>query len=723
MVLVAGGVAVVILIGIVVMIARFFRMVEQGKALIVNMRGKDPLVTFTGTVVFPIIHKAEVMDISVKTIEIDRRGKEGLICKDNIRADIKVTFFVRVNKTQEDVRKVAQSIGCDRASHQETLEALFAAKFSEALKSVGKGLDFEELYTHREKFRDDILNMIGHDLNGYALEDAAIDYLEQTPLELLDPQNILDADGIRKITDITTKRNIDTNDLKQQERMQLGKQNLASDEAIYRYDEQRADAAAKKDKEITMAQARESQAAKRVEIDEALKTKKTHEKAQEESLIAEQNRMRAVMVSEQARLRELGVEETRVAKAKDLEEVSRKDEVQIRDIEREQKIEVRKKQIADVIRDRVAVDKTVAQEEESIKDLRANAGAKREKDVRIIGAEAEAQEGLVKSIKQAEAAEEVAKHAARQRLTIADAELEASDRDARAKIRLAEGTQAEAAAAGLAEVRVKEADASAIEKQGLAQVRVRDANVNVREREGLVEAEIIKQTALSEAAGLEQKGLADVHVKEADASATEKMGVAMAVGVREELLAKATGQEAEAAAIQKRMLAEAEGLNQKAAAMKALDGMGRDHEEYRLRLDANKEIALEQIEARISIAAQQAQILAKAFENSKINIVGGDGEFFERFVNAVAVGKSIDGTVDNSQTLQKVLHDHLEGDANLISDLKGVLGGLSAGAVRDLTLSALLGKMLTGADEEQKGKIAGLIEQAKKLGIDKIALG
>jgi hypothetical protein len=26
------------------------------------------------------------MDISVKTIEIDRRGKDGLICKDNIRA-------------------------------------------------------------------------------------------------------------------------------------------------------------------------------------------------------------------------------------------------------------------------------------------------------------------------------------------------------------------------------------------------------------------------------------------------------------------------------------------------------------------------------------------------------------------------------------------------------------------------------------------------------------
>ena len=38
---------------------------------------------------------------------------------------------------------------------------------------------------------------IGKDLNGYALEDIAIDYLEQTPLETLDPNNVLDAEGIR----------------------------------------------------------------------------------------------------------------------------------------------------------------------------------------------------------------------------------------------------------------------------------------------------------------------------------------------------------------------------------------------------------------------------------------------------------------------------------------------------------------------------------------------
>src|SRR5690606_25919667 len=111
-------------------------------------------VFFTGGLVIPVVHRAEEIDISVKTIDIVRTGKEGLICKDNIRADIKVTFFVRVNKTAEDVLKVAQSIGTKRASAQDTLEQLFIAKFAEALKTVGKQLDFEELYTKRHAFKE-----------------------------------------------------------------------------------------------------------------------------------------------------------------------------------------------------------------------------------------------------------------------------------------------------------------------------------------------------------------------------------------------------------------------------------------------------------------------------------------------------------------------------------------------------------------------------------------
>ena len=195
----------VFVFGLLVVGVRFYRKVEQGTAIVRTGIGGTQ-VSFGGMLVFPVVHRLELMDISVKRIEIYRHGSEGLICKDNIRADIKVAFFVRVNKDVEDVLKVAQQLGCERASQESALIELFDAKFSEALKTVGKQFDFVELYVEREKFRDEIIQQIGDDLNGYKLENAHIDYLEQTPKENLNPDNILDAEGIKKITDLTAAK-------------------------------------------------------------------------------------------------------------------------------------------------------------------------------------------------------------------------------------------------------------------------------------------------------------------------------------------------------------------------------------------------------------------------------------------------------------------------------------------------------------------------------------
>lgn len=698
-----------LLIGIFVFIAKCWRQVAQGQALIVNKMGSEPKVTFTGAVVIPIFNKAEVMDLSVKTIEINRRGKEGLICNDNIRADIKVTFFVRVNKTTDDVLRVAQSIGCARASQQATLEELFSAKFSEALKTVGKQMEFEQLYTQRDVFKDRIIAVIGKDLNGYVLDDAAIDFLEQTPIEILDPQNVLDSLGIRKITEITTGAAIQTNELKQKERMELGKQNLTSDEAIFRFEQQRAEAEAKKNKEIAISLAREENEAMRFQLEEQKRTHVEQQRTQEAIQMAEQAKLRAVQVAEQNRVREVEVEKVRVAKAHDLEEVGRRREVELGQIDMQKAVETEKRAIADVVRARVAVDKTVAVEEESIKDLRTDAEAKRHKHVTIVHAEAAAQEVFIKDIKKAEAEQQVAQAHAKRQLILAEAAMEASDKEARAAIRRSEGAQAEHAAEGLANVRVKEADAVAVEKLGLAEARVKETQVAVLDKEGVVIAENARRKALAEAAG-----------REAEAAAIEKQGLAEATALREKLLAEVAAKEAEAAAIEKRMVAEATGLAQKAAAMRALEGSAREHEEFRLRLANEKDIALETLAAKVKIAEQQAHVMGEAMGKADIKIVGGDGQFFDRFVNAVALGNQIDGVVDHSDVLRKVLGDRLNGNGDLLQDVKDVVVAAGSGheAWKNLTVSAVLANLMMKADGETRTKLQALLEQARALGVD-----
>ena len=588
---------VVALFVIGVMIAKFYRKVEQGKALIVNKMKAEPEVTFTGATVLPIIHKAEVMDISVKTIEIDRRAKDGLICRDNIRADIKVTFFVRVNKTVDDVIRVAQSIGCARASDPQTLEALFSAKFSEGLKTVGKQLDFVDLYTKRHEFRDAIITLIGRDLNGYVLEDAAIDYLEQTPIVNLDPMNILDAQGIRKITELTSTEHVRTNEFQNTERKLTKKQDVEAEEAILELDRQQADATAKQQREIESVRAREAAELQKIQAEERLRAEQARIITDEQVAVAEQNKQRQIEVAQKNRERVVGIETERVEKDRALEQVMRERAVELSRIEKEKALEVERKNIQDVIRERVAVEHGVVEQEERIKTLKVVEDANRSRQAVIIAAEAEAQERLVKDIKAAEAAEQAAMHQAKERVTRAEAELEAADREAKAKIRIAEGVQAQSAAPGLAEAKVKEADAIATEKYGLAQIRV----------------------------------------KEADAAALQKLGSAEATVLRE------------------KALAEAQGIQEKAHAMAQLDEATRTHEEFRLRIENERLLGVESIKARLEVEQAKATILGEALRNAKIDIVGGDGQFLDRVVNSIGLGKSIDSMVAESSTAQAVL--------------------------------------------------------------------
>ncbi|MGA5709080.1 SPFH domain-containing protein [Streptomyces cellulosae] len=655
-----GAALLLVLIGLL-LVTKLFRKVEQGKALIVSKLRKVD-VTFTGSVVLPVLHKAEVMDISVKTIEITRAGKEGLICRDNIRADIRITFFVKVNKTAEDVVKVAQAVGTARASDRNTLQELFHAKFSEALKTVGKQMDFTDLYTKREELRYRIIEVIGVDLNGYHLEDAAIDYLEQTPLTQLDPGNVLDAQGIRKITELTAVEHVRTNEAQRNEEKEITRQDVDAREAILELQRRQTDAEIKQKREIETVRAREEAETARVVEEERLRAQSAFLRTEEQLGVQRENQAREVAVAAKNRERVIAVESERIEKDRLLEVIARERETELTRIAAEKEVEAEKREIAEVIRERVAVDRTVAEQEESIKKLRAVEEAERQRQAVIIAAEAEAQEKLVKDIKAAEAAEQAAAHRAAEELTLAEARLKTADLDAKAKLRLAEGVQAESAAEGLAAVQVRDKEAEVIEKAGRA-----------------------------------------------EAEATEARLRAEAEGAR----AKAV---AEAEAISGKLRAEAAGLTEKAAAMAALDEASRGHEEYRLRLEAEKDVRLAGLDVQRQVAEAQATVLATGLENADINIVGGDSVFFDRLVSSISLGRSVDGFVKNSETAHALAGPWLDGSASFTDDLSRMLGSVSTSDVQNLTVSALLMKLMKQGGENT-GQFEQLLDKAGELGL------
>jgi len=634
------GVLVLLILGILALFKAFYRKVDQGQALIVNDLSPTPKVYFTGAMVLPVIHRSETMKISVITLELNRTGKEGLICKDNLRADITVAFYLRVNETAEDVLRVAKSVGVGRASDRDAVNELFNAKFSEALKTVGKKMEFMQLFEERQRFRDSIVETIGEDLNGYILEDVAIDYLEQTPKTSLDPNNILDSEGIKRITEITALHNVETNRLERDQELEIQRKNVSAREASLELERSQADAEARQRREIETLQARETSETEQVREQERARAEAARIKTDEELAIAEENKQRQIEMAMKARERAVQIEEVRIRQARELEDVNRERAVEIERIGMEKALEGERKEIADITSQRIAVERNVA-EEENIKDVRNRSEAERLKVKKVVAAEADAEELKLMDVKAAEAAFERSKFEAEQVRVKAQADLDAAEKKSVADEKLARGRQAMAAADGLADAQVKEAQATAIRADGLARAEVKSATAKADEEAGLAEVRVLEQRLETEAMGEEKLGLAKADARKAmvlaDAEGEQRMG-----------LAKADAREAMAKA-------EASGLVEK---LKAYDGMSeeaRHFEEFRMNLEVHEKEVMAQIEAQKTGLLENGRVMAAALKDAKFEMIGGDGGIFEKFAQGLGYGKSVQGVLDKSPSLQAAL--------------------------------------------------------------------
>jgi uncharacterized membrane protein YqiK len=660
--LIAGIVIIVIAsIGLIFWILSMYKKTVQGIVILRTGYGGTK-VFFNAGIVIPVIHRMESMDISVKKLEIAREGRAGLICKDNMRADIQVAFFIRVNKSVDDIVNVGQTIGCQRASDINTLRELFEAKFSEALKTVGKKFEFIELYEARSEFRQEILDIIGTDLNGYVLDDCAIDFLEQTKIENLDKDNILDSEGIKKITELTANQNIKANQVRRDEEKTITKQNVEAREAILELEKQLAEKEESQKREVANIKARENAEILKVDEEERLKYETVRIATEEKLQIAEENKQRQVVIAAKNKERADLVETERVQKDKMLEATERERIVSLAQIEKEKAIELEKKNIQDAIRERLTMEKTVVEEQQGIKDLEAFKTADRNKQVEITLATQEAEKKLIQETRAAESRRLAAEKDAQKYVIEAQAKRDAAEKEADARKIIADAKAKEEATVGLSEAQVLHAKADAAERQGIVESIVIEKKAEAERKEGIAQAEVIKEKAFAEAAG----------------------------------------------------------ITEKAEAMKKLNDAGKDHEEFRLTLAKEKEVELAQISIQKDIAQAQAGVLAEAFKSAKIDIVGGDNTFFDNVVRQVSAGKGLDKFISHSENATLVKENLLGDGENIIGKVMGMVDkyNISSEDIKNMSIASLIFKLNGVANQQEKGLLSRAMDMAKHLGVD-----
>ena len=162
----------ILFLGTFGLFAKTYKKVPSGQALVRTGAGGGHVI-FDGGFVFPVIHKAEFINVAMHIIPLHFGGRESLKLKSGEKVEVDMNFYVRINPT--DVRQVAESVNCERTFDENFIKSLFASKFTEGVLTVAESMELKNGEPFpREKFNKNIRAAIGTNLNGFILEDLAI---------------------------------------------------------------------------------------------------------------------------------------------------------------------------------------------------------------------------------------------------------------------------------------------------------------------------------------------------------------------------------------------------------------------------------------------------------------------------------------------------------------------------------------------------------------------
>ena len=445
-------------------ITRLYRKSSANMAFVRTGAGGAVVICDKGRLVLPVVHELIPVSLETMRLNVERRGPHALITKDNLRVDLSAEFFIKVQANAEDILQAARSLGRKNIDPGAVSE-LVEDKLVSALRTVAATKELVELHSKRDEFASAVQQIVTHDLasNGLTLESVTISALDQTDPSQLQDKNVFDAQGLRKIAEITQRAKVQRNEIEQMSLEQIVGKNVETKKKVLDMERAQAEFEAEQKAKIATVQAQRAREVQEFKL------------AQDEAIARRDiEKMKAIETTEVERT--LAVEQAGIMKQVAL--VGRLREQETAQIEKLQAVEVATRikeiAIAEKEQQRAAAQADVLNaeaERERAKQLVTTVGitaeAERVAQTKLIAAQQTINEKKLRdqteadviaytTVKRAESERQAAEMTSLARLKLAEA-------DASSAARRAEGDQA----AKMVDVTVEQARVD-VERQSLA---------------------------------------------------------------------------------------------------------------------------------------------------------------------------------------------------------------------------------------------------------------
>ncbi len=412
---------------------------------------KKSVILYGGCIVLPGFHQLTRVPLREMSIDVERTGKLAVRTKDYLRADIRVTFYVCINASEEDVLTAAARLSQNgsRITPEDIKEAL-EKRADDAIRAAAKTKDLAEIDSDKLGFAQEVLNLVGTDLKkvGLTLNNIAISEILESVT--YDPDNFFDAQGVRLRTEIIQRSIQQKREVELATQVAIEQKELDAQKRSLQIAQEQESAKlaqklqvealkAQREREIQEAKDREAAMVRRTKI---LQEKSVEEEEIRKKLALQESQIEADIALEE-RNKQLKVAQALQKQEAEIAEISRQQSVesgklqaQVQIVESERLAKLAQEDVAIAIankkRESFVAQAEQAKAEEAVKTASEIEKAERQKRLSIIIAEREAQERSIsdrnvveidafRRRRQAEIAQEAAELEAEAIRTLADA--------------------------------------------------------------------------------------------------------------------------------------------------------------------------------------------------------------------------------------------------------------------------------------------------------------
>ncbi|MEM7438850.1 MAG: flotillin domain-containing protein [Pseudomonadota bacterium] len=198
-----------VLLAIVALIAiwflqRYYAKASLDTALVrTGFRGRR-VVTDGGCLSLPILHQVQKVSMAALTFGISREGRDAVLTRDKMRADVQFEFELCVAPTEAGIATAAQALGSRIARDGDAVREVFAGSLVDAIQRAAAARTLEEIHLDRSGFSKDVADAIETQAAklGLTLVSASLITVDQSDLSQWTENNAFNAQGMRQLAEL-----------------------------------------------------------------------------------------------------------------------------------------------------------------------------------------------------------------------------------------------------------------------------------------------------------------------------------------------------------------------------------------------------------------------------------------------------------------------------------------------------------------------------------------